>query len=922
MFRVTARAQVGPVRRNPIGVVGCAWLQKQGLVPHRRRAPACDHVPNRAVAWRDREEESRAIDRRRLSIGIMASICTPGGKEVLNSRPIPSVRTPNRYPNPAFIARFNPNLTLDTSFGPDHTGIIDADLDVNLTDGGWSEVFAIAINPVNQDIVVVGQTAQPGDTYDGAEALAVAEYVSAPTIIQGQMVLPGSLDPNFNGGQPKVLTSDNTVSAGFAVQVLSGGSILIGGGEETMGTPAATQDYDNLYGVAGVLTFVNDFLLVKLTPQGQLDTSFNGTGIAEEPGLPQLPQYTPFDTDPDTEGPAFADWDGTNWAAQTGGIQSLIVLSNGQILAGGYAQRFALDSSGSPLGVGEIDTGFALVRYNSNGTIDTSFGTDGQTFTSSGLFNGTSWGSATLSAMTILSSGDILAAGLADSHADADSYVHVVLAEYDANGNIVTSYGTGGMIKTSYTDDWSLASPFAYGVNEDIAHHVGFLADNAAMAFQPDGELVASLYTSASLWTMVRLNPDGSLGDSFGTGDDGQVTVPVPAPSDGTAWSFMPDSRPSAILITNYGIVSAGTLLSTDPEALDVPLVVRYESSAQPSADDLSVVASSDGSVTLTWTNTGFSEDGFNVERATTLAGLRSDPIIAAIGPDEDDYVDFTAAPDTTYYYQVVPYSTSNAGAEQAGTASNSAYVHTLPASESGYSLQEVLQVPLDGSAVTSSTLLETGQTYLLVASGNVDLTDGLAADANYWYSSTDPQAYGTSAVWDQVPETITSLACSGTTATATIQGDNGYVAGDEVYVSGANQSQYDGLFTITAATSSSFSYTVAAGTPATATGTPQVPALANISYGIGANDATGTPEPSIVPAWGLPNPAQHTYTYAYVGDGDPLIFQWNAGPYPSSSINEEYNNQPLQIEIYALNVPAPAPPSTPSARTASPCCK
>lgn len=68
---------------------------------------------------------------------------------------------------------------------------------------------------------------------------------------------------------------------------------------------------------------------------------------------------------------------------------------------------------------------------------------------------------------------------------------------------------------------------------------------------------------------------------------------------------------------------------------------------------------------------------------------------------------------------------------------------------------------------------------------------------------------------------TITSITRSGATATATVASTAALTSGDELWITGATQTDYNGRFTITVATGTTFTYTVA-NTPATpATGTP-----------------------------------------------------------------------------------------------------
>jgi len=67
--------------------------------------------------------------------------------------------------------------------------------------------------------------------------------------------------------------------------------------------------------------------------------------------------------------------------------------------------------------------------------------------------------------------------------------------------------------------------------------------------------------------------------------------------------------------------------------------------------------------------------------------------------------------------------------------------------------------------------------------------------------------------------KTITSLVQSGTTVTGVSAG-HGFTTGSYVRITGANQSVFNGIFTVTVVNSSTFTYTVGSSGSATATGT------------------------------------------------------------------------------------------------------
>ena len=68
--------------------------------------------------------------------------------------------------------------------------------------------------------------------------------------------------------------------------------------------------------------------------------------------------------------------------------------------------------------------------------------------------------------------------------------------------------------------------------------------------------------------------------------------------------------------------------------------------------------------------------------------------------------------------------------------------------------------------------------------------------------------------------QTLTSLTSTGTTATATTTTPHGYLNGEEILMTGANEAGYNGIKTITMTGAKTFTYTVTAGLSTPATGT------------------------------------------------------------------------------------------------------
>jgi uncharacterized delta-60 repeat protein len=139
-------------------------------------------------------------------------------------------------------------------------------------------------------------------------------------------------------------------------------------------------------GFTGGLSF-NGFGVIRYNSDGTLDTSFSGDGYVV-----------------------------TDFAADSAG-QSVKVQADGRILVGGF-------SNGD----------FALVRYNSNGTLDTTFSGDGKVTTDFGDYEA-------INSIVIQSDGKIVAAGLSGD----DMFMtigDVALARYNADGTLDTGGDT------------------------------------------------------------------------------------------------------------------------------------------------------------------------------------------------------------------------------------------------------------------------------------------------------------------------------------------------------------------------------------------------------------------------------------------------------------------------------------------------
>jgi len=132
---------------------------------------------------------------------------------------------------------------------------------------------------------------------------------------------------------------------------------------------------------------------------------------------------------------------------------------------------------------------FAVARYNSDGTLDSAFGQAGKAMTRLGLGDAYSFGIA------IQSNGRIVLAGYSSTTLDHD----FSLVGYTANGTVDPAFGNGGFVTTDFA-----------GATDDIAY---------AMTLQSDGKLVVAGRTGEypeNDFAVARYNSDGQLDETFG----------------------------------------------------------------------------------------------------------------------------------------------------------------------------------------------------------------------------------------------------------------------------------------------------------------------------------------------------------------------------------------------------------------------
>jgi uncharacterized delta-60 repeat protein len=166
---------------------------------------------------------------------------------------------------------------------------------------------------------------------------------------------------------------------------------------------------------------------------------------------------------------------------------------------------------------------FGVVRLTADGRPDSTFGVNGTATTpANGLFD---MGLG----MALQPDGRIVVVGCA--YGLASSSDDFGIARFMPDGSLDTSFGSGGMVTTSF------------GTGYDCATRV---------VVQPDGGIVVAGFTS-SAWAFARYTVDGTLDGSFGSG--GRVTLNIGGSPALRDFELMPDGR----FIAAGGASSSGT---------------------------------------------------------------------------------------------------------------------------------------------------------------------------------------------------------------------------------------------------------------------------------------------------------------------------------------------------------------------------
>lgn len=393
-------------------------------------------------------------------------------------------------------------------------------------------------------------------------------------LIRVAIAAPGDLDPSFgNGG---VAIADALTPIALAIQ--PDGKIVVGGRKDENGMYALARFdsngvVDNAFGSRGVANLGYQFelsalafqadgkiliaghdFLARLTSMGELDTSFGGTGVITSPlgvaclspnGYCTLAALTVDANDRIVASGSYGSISGRWWISDlavarydSSGSPDASFNGTGVSFTDFEATDRAVavllqpDSKSVVAGTASPEPTFGLrfvlARFNSDGSVDSTFGSNGQVVTTPGGI----WASA--GDAVLQPDGKIIVVGSSWS----DNHFAMTIVRYNPAGGLDPTFGSAGIVTNTA---------------------LGFAV---AAALQQDGKLLVL----DGYFHLARYQTDGQIDTTFGIA--GMIGKPIDTVQTATGLAMQSDGR-----FIVAGAQSAGTA----PGSMYETVLARYQ---------------------------------------------------------------------------------------------------------------------------------------------------------------------------------------------------------------------------------------------------------------------------------------------------------------------------------------------------------
>ena len=458
---------------------------------------------------------------------------------------------------------------MTVSISPANAAIGDLDTDFGIA-GKVTTVIGSASDATSMAIQSDGKIVVAGNSYNVSDSdFALARFNT-----------DGSLDTSF-GTDGKLTTFFNASYDDYAtsVKIQSDGKIVVIG--ET-------------YNAAG-----SDFAIARFNTNGSPDTTFTAD---------------------------FGDFDSPS---------SIFIQADGKYLVAGTS----LTAVG-----GVFSSDILLARFNTDGTLDTTFSSDGKVLTDISSDD-------VATSLAIQSDGKFIVAGRSYNGTDDD----LTIVRYNTDGSIDSSFNSDGVFTLSLTSRQYSAS----------------------IALQSDGKIVAGVTSEVSgqnAVTVVRINADGALDTGFGT--SGKVSTIFGNSSEANSIAIQGDGK---IVVAGVSCNGADYDFAVARFTTEGSLDASFGSggkltttfNANDDAGATSIAIQSDGKIIAT----GYSDSRIALARyigSESTASAPSAPTIGSVfGGDRRMTISFTAGADNGAAITDYEYSLNGGAYISAGTTSS-----------------------------------------------------------------------------------------------------------------------------------------------------------------------------------------------------------------------------------------------------------
>ena len=396
--------------------------------------------------------------------------------------------------------------------------------------------------------------------------------------------------------------------------------------DTTFGNAAGGKVYTNMGGVDYALA-------IALQPDGKIVTAGAAApGATCDFAVARYNSDGTLDATFDADGKVTTNFGSTNDYAYAVAIQS-----DGKIVVAGYAGTATLND-------------FAVARYNTDGSLDTSFSGDGKLTTDFDQGNDYAYGVA------IEPDGKIVVAGRASGGTDDD----FALACYNPDGSLYTDFGTGGKVQSDFGGGWDGAQAIAVLPRGDLIVAGQVWTDQydfaAVRYFSPLGGLpvvVIATPTDLTATPVSTTQIDLSWSDNATT----ETAYQIERSPDGTTWTLWTTLDANAATYSDSGLTEGAPYYYR----VRATNAMGYSGWATTAAAPLlatptgvAVTAVSGSQMDLQWDDNSANEGGYSIQQ---LIGTEWQEVSWTLEDATIQTVAGTYEPETEYSFRVQAWS-------------------------------------------------------------------------------------------------------------------------------------------------------------------------------------------------------------------------------------------------------------------------